>query len=70
MRGWRVALARRVAGVDRGRAVAGGSWPGGQPSPSSQPVARTASVDRSEATMSRLARTLVLGATVESRSVV
>ena len=40
-----LALAHRVAGVGRGRPVAGGSWPGGQPSPpSSQPVAHTASV--------------------------
>jgi hypothetical protein len=63
MGGWGVALARRGVGVGRGRPVAGGSWPGGQPSPpSSQPIARRASVDRSEATMSKRTRTLVLGA--------
>jgi hypothetical protein len=57
-----VALAHRAAEGD-GRA--GGSWPGGQPSPpTSQPVARNAPVDRSEATMSKLARALVLGATL------
>jgi hypothetical protein len=40
----------------------GGSWPGGQPSPpSSQPIAHTASIDRSEATMSKRARALMLG---------
>jgi hypothetical protein len=56
MYGWRLALARRVAGVGRGRPVAGGSWPGGQASPPiSQPVARNAPVDRSEATLSKLA---------------
>ena len=65
MRGWGVPLARRGAGVDRGRPVAGGSWPGGQPSPaSSQPVARTVSVDRSEVTMSNRTRALVLAATL------
>jgi hypothetical protein len=53
MRGWRVALARRAA-EGGGRAVAGGS----------QSVARNASVDRSEPTMSKLARALVLGATL------
>jgi hypothetical protein len=52
-------------------AVAGGSWPGGQPSPpSSQPAARTAPVDRSEATMSKLARTLILGATLAAMNLV
>jgi hypothetical protein len=65
MLGLRVVLARRGAGVDRGRPMAGGSWPGGQPSPlSSQPIARTASVDRSEATMSKRTRALILGATL------
>jgi hypothetical protein len=62
MRGWGVPLARRVARAVRGRP---GGWqrPGGPPSPaSSQPVARTVSVDRSEATLSKLTRALVLGA--------
>jgi hypothetical protein len=64
MHDWRVALAHRAA-EGAGRAAAGGSWPDGQPSPpSSQPVAHTASVDRSEPTMSKLARALVLGATL------
>jgi hypothetical protein len=65
MHDWSVALGRRVAGAGRGRSVAGGSWPAGQPSsPSSQPGARTASVDRSEAPMSKLARALILAATL------
>jgi hypothetical protein len=65
MRGWGMALARQVAGVGPGQPVAGGSWPAGQPSPpSSQPIAHTASVDRSEATMSKRTRTLILGATL------
>jgi hypothetical protein len=64
MRDWWLALARRAA-EGGGRSVAGGSWPGGQPSPpSSQPVTRTAPVDRSEPTMSKLARAVVLGATL------
>jgi len=64
MRGWWMALARRV-GAGGGWAVGGGSWPGGQPSPpSSQPVARNALVDRSEPTMSKRARALVLGVTL------
>jgi hypothetical protein len=51
-----VALVRRVAGVGRGRPVAGGSWPAGQASPPiSQFIAPTAPVDRSEATLSKLA---------------
>jgi hypothetical protein len=41
--------------------VAGGGWPGGRASPINQPVVRTASVDRSGATMSKLASALVLG---------
>src|SRR5215207_10367477 len=65
MHDWSRALARRVAGAGRGRPVAGGSWRAGQPSsPSSQPGARTASVDRSEAPMSKLARALILAATL------
>jgi hypothetical protein len=59
-----VPLARRVAGAGRGRP---GGWqrPGGPPSPAStQPVARTASVDRSQATMSKRTRTLILAATL------
>jgi hypothetical protein len=64
MRDWWLALARRAA-EGGGRSVAGGSWPGGQPSPpSSQPVTRNAPVDRSEATMSKLSRALVLTATL------
>jgi hypothetical protein len=63
MRDWCVALTQR-AGVGRGL-VAGGSWPDGQPSPpSSQSAVRKAVVDRSEATMSKLARALILGATL------
>ena len=59
------ALGRRVTGAGRRRPVAGGSWPAGQPSPqTSQPLARTASVDRSEALMSNFARTLILAATL------
>jgi hypothetical protein len=65
MRGCHAALAHRIASAGRGRPVAGGSWLGGQPSPpSSQPVARNALVDRLEPTMSKLARALVLGATL------
>ena len=61
MRGWR---ARPVAGVGRGRPVAGGSWPVASRR-HQQPAHRpTASVDRSEATMSRLTRALILGATL------
>ena len=57
-------LARRVA-ARGGRPVAGGSWPDGQAPPSSQPsVIHTGSVDRSEAIMSKLTRTLVIGATL------
>jgi hypothetical protein len=64
MRDWWLALARRTA-EGGGRSVAGGSWPGGQLSPpSSQPVTRNAPVDRSEATMSKLSRALILGATL------
>src|SRR5829696_5411276 len=64
MRDWWLALARRAA-EGGGRSVAGGNWPGGQPSPpSSQPVTRNASVDRSEPTMSKLARALVRGVTL------
>ena len=60
-----VALVRRVAGVGRGQPVAGGSWPAGPASPPiSQSIAPTAPVDRSEATPSKLARTLVLAATL------
>jgi hypothetical protein len=44
MRGWGMAVARRVVGVGRGRPMAGGSRPDGQPG------AHTASIDRSEAT--------------------
>jgi len=63
MRDWWLALARRAA-EGGGRSVAGGSWPGGQPPPSSQPVTRNAPVDRSEATMSKLSRALILTATL------
>jgi len=64
MRGCHVALTQR-ADASGGRRVAGGSWPGGQPPPpSSQPIAHTASIDRSEATMSKRARALILGATL------
>jgi hypothetical protein len=45
MRDWWLALARR-AGEGGGRTVAGGSWPGGQPSPpSSQSIVPTAPFD-------------------------
>jgi len=65
MPGCGVALVRRVAGVGRGQPVAGGSWPAGPASPPiSQSIAPTAPVDRSEATPSKLARTLVLAATL------
>jgi hypothetical protein len=65
MRDWWVALAHPAAGAGHGCPVAGGSWPGGQPSPpSSQPTAPTAPVDRSAAIMSKLARILVLGVTL------
>ena len=65
MRDWSGALGCRVVGAGRGRPVAGGSWPAGQPSPSSsQPVVRTASVDRSEVTMSKRTRALIIGATL------
>jgi hypothetical protein len=65
MRGCYETLARRAAGASRGRPVAGGSWLGGRAPPQiSQSVALAAPVDRSEATMSRLARALVLGATL------
>jgi hypothetical protein len=65
MRGWGSALAHRVAGVAPGRPVAGGSWLGGQPSPpSSQPDAHTAPLNRSEVTMSKRTRALVLAATL------
>ena len=33
MRGWGMAVTRRVVGVGRGRPMAGGCWPGGQASP-------------------------------------
>ena len=59
MRGWGIAVARWVVGAGPGP-MAGGSWPGGQPPPSSQPPDRTASVDRSEATMSKHTRALIL----------
>ena len=65
MRGWGAALARRVAGVGR-RAARGwwqlARWPAVA---TQQPAHRpTAPVDRSEATMSKLTRALVLGATL------
>jgi hypothetical protein len=60
MRGCCARLVRR-ADVGGGRPVAGGGWPGGRASPINQPVVRTASVDRSGATMSKLASALVLG---------
>jgi hypothetical protein len=64
MHDWRVALARRAA-AGGGRPGAGGSWPAGQLSPpSSQSIIRNAPVDRSEPTMTKLARALVLGATL------
>jgi hypothetical protein len=64
MRGYHAALAHR-ADASGGRLVAGGSWSDGQVlPPTSQSVARTASIDRSEATMSKRARALILGATL------
>src|SRR5512132_3082910 len=68
--GWGVPLARPVDGVGRGQPVAGGSWPAGQPSPPSSPSnAPTVPVDRSEATMSKLTRALILGATLAAMNI-
>ena len=62
MRGWCVTLARRAVGAGHGWPVAGGSWPAGQACPrTSQSAARKPAVDRSEVTMSKRARTLILG---------
>jgi hypothetical protein len=57
------AQARLIRGARRRRAWAvRGWWPGGQPSPQTSPsAARKPAVDRSEVTMSRRARTLILG---------
>jgi len=58
-------LVGRATGATGGWLVAGGSWPAGQPSPpTSLSNAPTVPVDRSEATMSKLARALVLGVTL------
>jgi hypothetical protein len=68
MGGWSAALGR-VAGVDDGWSAGGGSWPAGQAPPPSRPSAtHTPSVDRSEASMSKLTRTLVVGATLAAIS--
>ena len=56
-------LFRRVAAAPGGRPVAGGSWPAGHTSPPTSPPI-THPVDRSEATMSKLTRTLIIGATL------
>jgi hypothetical protein len=59
MRDWHMALAGGAAG---GLSVAGGSWLGGHEWPqTSPPAARKPAVDRSEETMSKRARTLILG---------
>src|SRR5829696_8618872 len=61
----RMTLVGRATGATGGWLVAGGSWPAGQPSPpTSLSNAPTVPVDRSEATMSKLARALVLGVTL------
>ena len=58
-------LVGRATGATGGWPVAGGSWPVGQALPPSRPSAiHPASADRSEATMSKLARTLVFAATL------
>ena len=57
------ALARRVAAAPGGRPVAGGSWPPGHTSPPTSPPI-THPVDRSEAPMSKLTRTLIIGVTL------
>jgi hypothetical protein len=65
MPGCAVALVRRVADVARG--AAGGWWQLARcqaSPPISQFIAPTAPVDRSEATLPKLARTLVLAATL------
>jgi hypothetical protein len=61
----RMTLVGRATGATGGWPVAGRSWPVGQALPPNQPSAiHPASVDRSEATMSKLARTLVFAATL------
>ena len=67
----RMALAGRAAGGAGGWPVAGGSWRAGQALPPSRPSAtHPASVDRSEATTSKLTRTLVVAATLAAISLV
>jgi hypothetical protein len=64
MHGLRVVLACRVA-AGGGRAVAGGNWLAGQASrPTSPSKAPNASVDRSEAPMSKRSRAILLGVTL------
>ena len=64
MHGLRVVLACRVA-AGGGRAVAGGNWLAGQASPPTSPSkAPNASVDRSEAPMSKRTRALLLAVTL------
>jgi hypothetical protein len=66
----RMTLVGRATGATGGWLVAGGSWPAGQPSPpTSLSNAPTVPVDRSEATMSKLARALVLGVTLAAMNI-